>query len=238
MDIVYLLQILYSLVMLIHTSILDIKSREVDPKIWLFYLPLAIFLYFNIQKINIVLYIIIFIITNSLTYILYKLSMIGGADVIAIILLSLGNSSVTPIIYLNNLTTIGLEPLIILLYSSFLITIIGIINLIKNVKYTKNMSIYDRILLGFNGKRMKVKEFINSKFYFPLTVIDDNGNMSLRTNFSVEEDDKYWREKYLELIKKGVITGEEYIWVSWGVPVLPFICAGYIISLVVGCFPL
>ncbi|MEM0374482.1 MAG: A24 family peptidase C-terminal domain-containing protein [Sulfolobaceae archaeon] len=223
--------------MLTHTSILDIKYREIEPKIWLIYLPLIIFLYFNIQKLNLTIYLISLIITNLLVYILYKLSMLGGADVIATALLSLGNSSVSPLIYLNNLVTIGLEPLVLLLYSSLIIAIVGIINFARNFKYTKNMKIYDRILLAFNGKRMKVKDFITSKFYFPLTIIDEKGNISIRTNFSIEEDDKYWRDMYRELVKKGIISEDEYIWVSWGVPVLPFISIGYIVSIIIG-FPI
>ncbi|MEM4912284.1 MAG: A24 family peptidase C-terminal domain-containing protein, partial [Metallosphaera sp.] len=52
--------------------------------------------------------------------------------------------------------------------------------------------------------------------------------------FSVEEDDSYWREVYKRLVNERKVSLDKYIWVAWGVPVLPFLLAGYIISLVIG----
>jgi len=41
-------------------------------------------------------------------------------------------------------------------------------------------------------------------------------------------------EKYAELLERGVIKESSEIWVTWGVPVIPFFLIAYVISLVVG----
>ncbi|AAY79562.1 conserved protein [Sulfolobus acidocaldarius DSM 639] len=91
--------------------------------------------------------------------------------------------------------------------------------------------------LAISARRIKVKDFLSSKFLFPLTVIDEKGNQSIRTSFDVEEDDEEWRKLYREYVGKGLIREEDYIWVMWGVPVIPFFFLGYLISLVIG-FPI
>jgi preflagellin peptidase FlaK len=218
--------------MLLHTSILDIIKREVELKTWLIYSPLIVFLYFDLFKINILIFIYSFIIIILLSYLLYKFSLLGGADVMALLLLGLGNSYVEPLFF-PKLSKLGMEPMIVLFYSSIYVLALGIYNFMKNYKHTSNMPFSLRIILSFNGKRMKVKDFLNSKFYFPLTIVNENSR-ELRTSFSIDEDDSEWRRIYSELVKKGILREDEYIWVSWGVPILPFILLGYITSLFIG----
>lgn len=93
-----------------------------------------------------------------------------------------------------------------------------------------------RIILALSAKRMKVKDFLNSSFLFPLTQVDDDGNVTLRSTFSIEEDDKEWKQKFRKLVEERRISEDSYIWVAWGVPVLPFMLIGYLLSLVIG-FP-
>ncbi len=127
-----------------------------------------------------------------------------------------------------------MEPLIVVLYSSVLIVLAGITNFFSNFKYTKGMPLTTRLTISFTAKRMRVDQFLKSKFLFPLTEIDDEGKESLRLGFSVEEDDSVWREKYSKLVTEGKLEPSKIIWVAWGVPVLAFILLGYLISLVVG----
>ncbi|MCG2909607.1 MAG: prepilin peptidase [Stygiolobus sp.] len=222
--------------MLAHVSYLDIKTREVDLKIWLIYMPLVAFFYFDYDKLNLFLFIYSVVSTNLLIYIFYRMSLMGGADLFLSLILSFSNSVVYPL-FPSYLSERGMEPLIILLYSTFLILLIGIINAVRNLKYlNENEPLSVKLVLAFSAKRMKVKDFINSKFLFPLTQIDEKGNRSIRTTFSVEEDDAEWRKKYKDYMEKGLINGDEYIWVMWGVPVIPFIALGYILSLIIG-FP-
>ncbi|WP_338604746.1 A24 family peptidase C-terminal domain-containing protein [Sulfolobus tengchongensis] len=221
--------------MLVHTSILDIKYREVDPKIWIYYSFLSLFIIANIHYLFLPIYIYSFIITNVLFFILYKLSLMGGADLFLNLILSLANASVFPLIP-SNFSVIGLEPLIIVLYSSIIILIFSMLNFVKYYRYVKNLPFSKRIIFALSARRVKIKDFINSKFLFPLTEIREDGSVILREYFSVEEDDKYWREYYAKLVREGKISEETYIWVTWGIPVIPFMLAGYVLSLIIG-FP-
>jgi len=219
--------------MLVHVSILDVKYREIDTKIWLFYSPLVLFFIYNIKFLNIYLFLYSFIVTILILYFFYRLSFMGGADLFVMIILGLADSSVHPLFY-SFFSIIGMEPIIIMLFASLLVFMFVIINFIRYYKYTVGLSISKRILLSISGKRMKIKDFINSKFLFPLSVIDDKGNESLRTSFSVDEDDREWRDKYTKLVLKNIINEDKVIWVAYGIPVLPFILFGYIVSLIIG----
>ncbi|MEM0362641.1 MAG: A24 family peptidase C-terminal domain-containing protein [Sulfolobaceae archaeon] len=222
--------------MLVHTSILDLKYREVDPKIWLYYSPLCIFIIFDYHYLFLPLYLYSFAVTNLLFYLLYRFSLIGGADLFLNIILGLSNSSVFPLFF-SKFSVIGLEPLIIILYSSILILLLSIGNLIKQYKYTKNLPLFKKVILAMSAKRISVREFLSSKFLFPLTEIKEDGSIIIRDFFSIEEDDAYWRNYYMKLVKEGKVSENQYIWVAWGIPVIPFIFLGYLLSLIIG-FPL
>jgi preflagellin peptidase FlaK len=157
----------------------------------------------------------------------------GGADLFVMIILGLADSSVHPLFY-SLFSIMGMEPLIIMLFASLIIFISAIVNFIRYYRYTTGLPMSKRIILAISGRRMKVKDFINSKFLFPLSEIDDNGNENLRTSFSVEEDDKEWRDRYAKLVANGIVSEDKMVWVAYGIPVLPFILFGYIISLIVG----
>ncbi|PVU77163.1 peptidase A24 [Sulfolobus islandicus] len=236
MTIIYYIQVFLSILMLVHTSVLDLKYREVDPKVWIYYSPLCLFIIFNFHNLFIPIYLYSFIITNLLFLVLYKLSLLGGADLFLNVILSLANSSVTSLVP-SRFSIIGLEPLIIVLYSSIAIFIFSLINFIKYYRYVRNLPFSKRVLLALSAKRIKIRDFINSKFLFPLTEIKEDGSITLREYFSVEEDDKYWRELYSKLVNEGKISADMYIWVAWGIPVIPFMLIGYIISLSIG-FPI
>ncbi|ABP96230.1 MULTISPECIES: A24 family peptidase C-terminal domain-containing protein [Metallosphaera] len=230
---IYLLQVLLSVVMLLHTSILDLRYREVDPKIWLIYSPLIAFLYFDIHEVNLFIYLYSIVAVLAVFFGFYVISFMGGADLFAIIILGLANASVHPLLF-SGLSQQGMEPLIVVLYSSVLIVLSGIINFARNFKYTSGLPLGTRLVLSFTARRIKVKQFLRSKFLFPLTEIDESGSESLRMGFSVDEDDSHWRDLYAKLVREGKLEEERYIWVAWGVPVLPFILLGYLISLVIG----
>ncbi|ARM77088.1 A24 family peptidase C-terminal domain-containing protein [Acidianus manzaensis] len=225
--------------MFIHASILDIKYREIDLKIWALYSPLVIFIIFYIKSINLLLYSYSLGVSLILLYIFYRFSLMGGADIFAILISGLANAKVYPFLNIfptSFLSQLGIEPLVIMLYSSILIFLMSLFNFLKNFKYTKDLSLSQRILIALSAKRIKVKDFLNSKFLFPLTQINENGDRELRTTFSIEEDDKEWREKFRNLLSNGRIKEDDYIWVAYGIPVIPYMFIGFLLSLLVG-FP-
>lgn len=218
-----------------HTSILDLKSREVDLKIWLYYSPIILFIIYDIKHVYLPLYLYSLTTSELLLGLLYKFSMIGGADVFASLLLSLANAYIVPL-FSSKLARLGMEPLLILLYTSLLILFYGFYNFVRNIPYVKGYTFSQKLKLAFVGKRVKVRDFLNSRFLFPLTKIKEDGTVELRFNFDIEEDDKMWREYFRKLVEKGLIDENSTIWVTWGIPVLPFMLMGYILSLLIG-FP-
>lgn len=220
--------------MLFHVTLLDIKTREVDLKIWLIYFPLVVFFVFNYDKLNLFLFLYSVFTINVLILIFYYVSLMGGADLFLSLILSFSNASVTPIFF-PRFSTIGLEPLTIILYSSLLIFITSLGNFLRNLPLIRGYPAKIRLILAFSGRRIKVRDFLNSKFLFPLTQIDESsGQITIRSTFSVDEDDAEWRKRFSEYVRKGLIKEDDYIWVTWGVPVIPFIAMGYFMSLVIG----
>jgi len=229
----YPIQVSYTLLMLIITSIFDIKSREVPEKLWIPFAPLAVFTYLELHYVNLLLFVYSVVVSVALLMVMTYVGLMGGADVVLILLLGLGNPVVMPIFF-PRLSLLGGEAITVVLYTSLIITLVGLYNTIRNWKYTKDVTGANRFLLAFSGKRMTVSQFLNSRFYFPLTEIDESGRMRLRTTFRTDEDDAYWRKKYAELLERGVVNESTEIWVTWGVPVIPFFLIAYVISLVVG----
>lgn len=219
--------------MLIHVSILDIKYREVKLKTWLFYVPLVVFFIFYVEKINLFLYLYSLGVSIVVLYMFYKLSLMGGADLFAILLIGLSNPSVHPLLF-PTFSELGMEPLIVILYTSISVFLVSLFNFARYFKYTKGMPFGKRVILALSAKRIKVKDFLDSSFLFPLTQVDESGNITLRTTFSIEEDDKEWRLRFKKLVEEGKISEDSYIWVAWGVPVLPFMLIGYLVSLIIG----
>ncbi len=223
--------------MLGHTSYLDIRDREVDPVIWVFYSPLIVFGFLNFHYLNLFLFGYSYVISSIVIIVFYYLSLLGGADLFLLLILNLANAHIETLFGNSFLIREGIEPLIVLIYSLLPVTIAGIANMIRN--YPRTPRCFDtkkKLLLAFSGKQMTVDKFLKSKFVFPLTEVDPKGNKNVRLSFSIEEDDAEWRQKYSELLEKGILRGDEKIWVAWGVPVIPFILLGYTLLLIVG-FP-
>jgi len=229
------LQISLTIVMLLHTSILDLKYREVDPKTWLLYSPLAVFLALNWRQVILPLYLYSFATSVGVSYLFYRFSLIGGADVIAMFLIAISNPEV-PSLILRGLTLLGAEPIVVLLYTSLSISVITLYNVFRNLRLSKELPKGSKFKILVSGTRIKVRDFLKSKFMFPLTQVNEDGSLTFRYTFEIDEDDGEWRRFFSELVRQGKISEDSYIWVSWGVPVIPFMLLGYLISVILG-FP-
>lgn len=230
---IYLAQVTVTLIMFVRTSYLDIRNREVELKEWIPYLSLLLFLPFDIGRVSIALYLYSVVSAVVLVFALYMVGMIGGADLIAIALVSLGNSYVKPLLF-PLLSERGAESLTVMLYTSLLIAVVTLYTVVKNLGSAGDLPPEVRWKLVISGKRMRVRDFLQSKFMFPLTVVDEDGRVKYRSTFDIAEDDREWREKYRRLVNEGKIAEDSEIWVTWGIPVLPFMGLGYLLSLILG----
>ena len=237
-------KIILSLTMLTYTSYLDVKYREVDPKIWLFFGVLGSILtafevlskncMLTIVAINIVLGFLIGIIS-------YYFGLFGGADFLCLFVLSIIHPypPTKPLYYVGPIYPFILT---IVVNSLLLSLIIPIINLAKNIRNYQHMlklraPLKYKLIYLFIGYPVSIEKYFNMKFAYPLTVFElykDKLVVKYRLTFDINEEHEEHQKKLKELISKGVLRKDNVVWVTQGIPLLVFITLGYIISLILG----
>ncbi|MCC6013604.1 MAG: prepilin peptidase [Candidatus Verstraetearchaeota archaeon] len=216
---------------LLIASIQDIKSREIDDKIWIILIPIGIFLTILeiITNKNYPYTIVIFSIITSivLSLIIYYLHLYGGADAKALITIALffpippygieGTLIIFPIIVFGN----SLMATMIFLIFYIIIAIIWNSYLaIKGIKLFKDIeaNIWKKIFAFIFGFKLSSK-IANSIHFNPIERIC-NGKRRIVISYKVED-------------KKVVIEGD-YIWATLTLPFILFIFIGFILYFIYG----
>jgi len=240
------------LVMIIYTAILDVKYREVEPKVWVvFGVPLTLITMYEVYDMILggtsifLLSILMGIsigVTCGIMFVLAYMELMGGADFFAILVISLAHPWKPFNTYLNILPFF---PLSLLANSAVLAVTPAIYHLIVNIlKYRRAFKIvegtpWEKTVLAFIGKPMKVADFLKTKFTYVLEsyeCINDSFKRTLRLNFKVSEEPEDDRRRIQELVNKGVLKAEDFIWTTEGLPMLLPILLGYILTLTIGDF--
>lgn len=232
-----ILRALLTIAMLLHASIKDIKTREIEPKYWIFYgvplivIAIAELLASSPSKMLLTVYVISIIAVIAMTIPLFLANMFGGADVFALLVIALSHPTVP---FKSN--TVFPVSIIVLLYS--LLLLIGLpiafflYNLVKRNYLTLNkISLPRKIAAMFLGIPIRAGELINKRFWYPLYRPWSN---EFKLSFDIEEDDAELREKIRNLIEKGELSSHEPIWSTYGIPTIPFILVGYLLTLITG----
>ncbi len=258
-DLLMYVKIIYGLVSLLVFSIYDLRYREIPDKyVWGFLSGCILLFIFSLLICNtnyplqfILIYIIMsLVIVPGLFFVLYKLDYIGEADFYVVlglsILFPLG-SIYKYVVFYENSMLIHIPPILVMvLYSTAMLVVLtllkGLVFGLAWKKYLpKNLGIYKKILLLFIGKPMRIKDFLKSKHYYPLTVFkpsNEGVEVSYRLSFSVEEEDyRIHQNKLKELIDKGIVDPEQIIWVTYGIPYIVALLFGYLLLLVLGDYP-
>jgi len=143
-ELLKLIPLLYATIALAYTGFLDFKSREVDPKLWLIFLvpgiPISIlFNYYLGDTILSLLSLTLSIPIVALTYIMYRLCMIGGADVLALAFISIiapyTPGSILPTLYATILYSIT-PALFYQLYSNMKVCRVTSIKCMLSLKHS------------------------------------------------------------------------------------------------------
>ncbi len=239
-DISNLIVIKFSFVitLMVITSYMDLKKREIPLKVWVVSLPLAILLtlaeYLKINYIDMkVMYIYItgLFISIGLSIIFYIFDFFGGADMFALITLSIA----FPIIFVGEY--IIPPQLLLILYASLTGLLFSLGYFTSNIvnknwkKLPENLGILQKIALMFLGIPVKPEDYVKMKFYYPLTIYDCRGKPQIRFSFSIEEEYEDFIEHVKELIKNKCISNETYLWVTYGIPFLINIYIGFLLTL-------
>lgn len=239
-----ILKIILSSTILLYTSYLDIKSREVEPKIWIIYGGLGGFLTLielfrnNLSIIHIILSIGIAL---AIGFVSFYFGLFGGADFLAILSISITHPW-PPFNPLFQLIIPYPFILTVILNSLLMSLIVPLINVTKNFRnynflINSNIPFKYKVFFIFLGYPIKVSKYLKMKYLFPLMIFEDlNGKLSVkyRLTFNIDEEHANHQLKLKKLIEKGFISADDVIWVTQGVPLLVFITIGYFISLMLG----
>jgi len=247
----YVIKTVLALSVLLYTSILDYRYREVEPKILYgsiitaCVLTLAEIIAFKIftlyHILSLILSVIVVIVIGLFSYFT---GLLGGADVLILIFLALlfpwkFKMGILPVIEYTTLPIITfiINSLIIVVFYSIYFLLLNIVMYKDEVKKLNTPFIKKTILL-LTGCPMKVSDYLKSKFMYPLEIIKvkENGEIEkeYRLTFNIEEEYMDHINHVKKLVEKGVLSKDTYIWVTPGIPLIIFILLGFILSITVG----
>ena len=211
------LRILFSVIMLVVASVIDIKNREVPDMLWIvFGAVAAVMIFFEDNIIESLMIIAFSMIIAPFVLLIWRFGFFGGADALALIVLAglaplatLDNNVVTPFTTLSN--------------AAFFMILLVVVNLVRNIFAIVN---HEDIFYGFKESKPRkiIAVFIgfrskNSKFSFPIERIEGNYK---KFDFSFHHADT---EPFCNSPKT---------WVTPGVPLILFIIFGFITQLLFG----
>jgi len=230
MVIMAFLQILISGTMLGIASFLDIRTREISNKLWLAFLPfstLVILLTIVTDLTQIPLIVTSIAITSGIALLIFYLGLYGGADAKALISLSIAHPTAsipplhTPMLPLTTLT----NSLCLMLLSTP-------IALIKNVywKTTTRKALFDGLEHEALWRKIaalflcvKVSKASIKPYHMIAEQHPEEGVRHLKLFQQIVDEDTMVDEKI-----------PEFVFIAYSLPMLPFILAGYLISLTIG----
>lgn len=252
-------KVIYALFILSIFSYYDIKYRDIPDKyVWIsLFLSIAlfslsVFFYFNTYVEYLVIgYIALsLLLSTGLFIVMYFYGLIGKADVFIVseIALLFPFIDVYDIVIYRLKINLNLPPVLpIILYSTIISLVMGLLRtLFVSIKYRsvlpKEIPLYKRVLLALTGRPMKVIDFLKTKHYYPLTLLEIQGGVLVkkyRFVFNVEEEDyRVYQDKYRDMINSGYLNKDEVIWVTYGIPFLVPLLIGFIVFIFIGDYPL
>ena len=216
--------------MLGYGSYKDWKTREIPDTLWLLFSIIAIVIIIPIEIIidfslnNLYMMLISIGITTIISIVLYYFGFFGGADMKALIVLSLLLPIYLPSRYIHPLLPIMSFTNAIFITASFALGFF-IYNVLTRYLLRKNIfngfekePIWKKIIVSFLGFR--ASRVRKDSFYMSLEkIVDDEKKLDISL---MSEDEDF-------------ASGED-MWVTPGIPLLIFITIGFIVSVVYGDF--
>ena len=235
-------------VTLAYTSILDIKTREVEPRLWV--LPGVAVGLLSLLELPAVLgrvglvELLASLAGSGIVVLailaMYLAGMMGGGDLFASALILAAH----PWPFLLRDVMPALLPLFF--YASLAAALPSIYFLTLNLlRYRGELARLEdcgplcKAYLAATSLPVRVSDYLSSRtWFFPLEMVGENGSRTLRRSFDVEEEPSEHRERLRRLVEAGVLSPSERIWVSYGIPFLVPLLVGYLAYLAVGGEPL
>ena len=241
-----LIKALVTLGVFTYLSILDVKTREINPKIWIYLIPVVALLT-AIEIISHGAYTIVslfavgIMINTIIAVLFYYFNLFGGADMFGLITLSIAVPICNDMLY-NRL--IILKQLLIPLYASIIGVVLSIVffayNVVKkNWNKLPNVRSKGKIFLLFMGIPVTVNRYVNGmKFFYPLTIYkcqevrkNNPCTISVRYSFNIDEEYQDHVRRLREYLNKGLILENNIIWITYGLPFIVNLTIAYALIL-------
>ena len=227
----------------------DIKTREIEPKLWLLGAVGGAITFYELYLIGSLSRPLFGLLTLELTfsllllpffYVSYKLAMLGGADMLAYLFLSLTVPWYPLFLGFRSLTPV---PIMTLLYATLLAVGFALVRLIKNLmdprfrEFVRSKGVGGLSLIHYamSGKVIEAKEYLNSKFWYLMHEIKDGEvKKELRRRVSIDEEPEDHKRALRESIQKGLVGEGEYLMVTYATPFLVYMALGFALALIFG----
>ncbi|ALU12582.1 hypothetical protein EYM_05410 [Ignicoccus islandicus DSM 13165] len=227
----------------------DLKTREIEPKLWLTGIigaALTLIELYLVSGLSVALFklllleLVFSLIIFPFLYVSYKMAMLGGADMLAYLFLSLTVPWYPLFLGLRAITPV---PILTLLHATILAILIALVRLISNLlnpefrKFLKEnkIGLLGTLHYGLSGKVMKAKEYLRTDFWYLIHEIE-NGivKKELRKRVSIDEEPEDHRKAVKNSIEKGIIREDQYLMVTYATPFLVYMTLGFLATLVIG----
>ncbi len=213
---------------LLYASYRDVKYRDIPEVTWVPATALSIVL--NVIQGNYdLIHTLLSLMPAALILIMSLLDLVGGADFLALLMISLAYPRFlyVPISFLTLIYSL-IIPLLIMAYYA----VINVVRYRDHLRRIKCLSGRKWYLIIF-GRPMKISEFLKGSFIYPLTVPADNYEGFLcRATFNDDEEEREIREKISNAVRMGELRPNELIWVTPGLPHVLFFLIGLVLSLI------
>lgn len=224
-----LVRILIVAAMLGSSAYFDLKTRRISDRVWIVFGLLACIIYIfdppAEEQLPLIAISIVF--TSSLSVIAYKVGLFGGADVFALILISVlvpSNVNYFHIPEVGAVSQFPIASLTILLNGLLLSMSQSVINLVHNLHYWQRSS--KNLFEGFEHETSfhKVVAVIIGQKKYP---------GAEKYGFSIEKsisNTKYFDFSIKDAEHHEFASKDESIWVSSAIPFLIYIFAGFVLT--------
>ncbi|MEM0473758.1 MAG: A24 family peptidase C-terminal domain-containing protein [Zestosphaera sp.] len=211
-----------------YASISDLRTREVKEYVWVPAALLSVAINLLLGNYDL-LQLVLASIPALLVLVFALLDMMGGADFLALLVVTLAHPRIFP------------KPLtyLTLVYSLVIPVVLVLSNLIyglRNLRHYKELKCVrgSKTMLLLLGRPKKVSSFLNSKFTYLLTIpVEQQENLfECRASFSMDETyEEKIKSSVRELLEKGILKADDLVWVTPGLPQIVFYLLGYVAAL-------
>ncbi|MEM1830432.1 MAG: A24 family peptidase C-terminal domain-containing protein [Desulfurococcaceae archaeon] len=244
-ELVEIVKIVSTLITLVVLSIQDWRTRELDGRIVYSYLMLSILMFFTSTMIShlpletLLFYTFFSVVTTSgLFILLYITGLAGDGDVYVATSLGLMFPYITS--YKFTLQRIGLLPpcMVVVFYASAFALVLMIANstwvLIRYRDAVSRIPLKYKFIIPLIGRPVRIREYLRGKYkyYYPLQFFEVRNEgvlvyFKLFTSINSKEVSSLHN-----LINKGLLSMDDYIWITPGLPFILYLLIGFILMLV------